>query len=187
MANANEKTAVSLTVPADRACLVLSLFEDKAKHSRLVAAHQDSLGNEDGAKVANDRADFLDSCAAPLRAACEAQKAAHGAELAAREAKRKADRMAKYDAQEAAREAKKAEKEAAKEEAKAAKEAAKAAAKVSAPAVAVKQHKPTVDDRPAVIKNGVNIAAKVRKDGFGVVKPVKKMTHAEKMAFAESL
>jgi hypothetical protein len=85
---------ISLTVNVADAELVYDLFEDKAKHSELVALHQRSISNEKAAANAEARAAMLRTVARPL------------AELAEQVKQAKIDaRVAKVEAQRATKEA----------------------------------------------------------------------------------
>lgn len=83
--------------------VLAALFEDKARHSDIVADHQRGLGNEEAADRANARAQMLRTVAQPLTDLLAERKRVEMAERAERKAQADADREAKRSAKEAKR------------------------------------------------------------------------------------
>lgn len=102
--------AITLSVPMEWAEAVASLFEDKAKHSELVAIHQTRIANERGAEIATARAEALRGIASPLRELVAAQEEAEARQRSEKAEAAKAARVAAQGAKAALKAAKAASK-----------------------------------------------------------------------------
>jgi colicin import membrane protein len=101
-AKAQTTADVVLSVPAAQVALVAAVLQDKAEHSRRVAAEQRKRGNEATAKAADERANALDAIAAPVVKVAEETAAARAGQAKAEKAAAAAARAAEAKAIKAA-------------------------------------------------------------------------------------